>query len=55
VRLYGLPTPFANLCSKVKRGQHGETCTVNKPWNGTYWVGVYGYTDFSKLRLVAKY
>ncbi len=49
VRLFGLPSPIATECHKVRLGQHGETCTIKNPYPGTYYIGVYGVTDYSRL------
>ena len=55
MRLFGLPTPFATVCTKIKRGQHGETCSVRNPYPGTWWIDISGFTDYTRLSFVAKY
>ena len=56
VRLFGLPSPIATECHKVRLGQHRETCKIKNPFpGGTYYLGVYGVTDYSRLSLRATY
>jgi hypothetical protein len=39
----------------VRLGQHGETCTIKNPYPGTYYIGVYGVTDYSRLSIKVTY
>jgi Bacterial pre-peptidase C-terminal domain len=55
VRLLRLPNPIATACTKVRVGQHGETCVIKHPLATTYYIGVYGVTDYSRLSLKATY
>jgi hypothetical protein len=55
VRLLGLPKPFNNVCTKIKLGHHGETCSVRNPYPSTWWIGITGATDYTQLTLLVKY
>jgi serine protease len=55
MRLFRLPNPLLTDCHKVRVGQHRETCVVKNPYPGTYYIGVYGVTDYSRLSIKATY
>jgi serine protease len=56
VRLFGLPSPIATECHKVRLGQHRETCKIKNAYpGGTYYIGVYGVTDYSRLSIKVTY
>ena len=55
VRLLRLPNPIATGCHKLRVGQHAETCVIKNPSPTTYYIGVYGVTDYSRLSIKATY
>jgi serine protease len=52
IRLWGYPTPFSYDYAKVRRGHHGESFTVQRPWWGAYyWIAVDGFTDYTNATI----
>ena len=55
VRRFSLPTPFANDSASAHPGRHTEKCDFKPPTTLTYYIGVYGRTAFSNLKLKGTY
>jgi hypothetical protein len=60
VRVYEVPNPVVNDCASTRRGRRAETC--NFKWrrpglilNASFWIGVYGYTDYTNMIVRAIY
>ncbi len=50
-----LPSPLVNDCAPIVPGQRSQHCTIQYPWAGHWYIGLYGWTDFDTLRLRVRY
>jgi hypothetical protein len=55
VRRFSLPTPFSNDCGSAKRGGRAGKCQFKTVNASVYYIGVYGFTAFTNLKLKATY